>query len=107
TVFTDGDPSEIKSVLGLPEVRIAPPDKPIVHLLLMSRAQLIVTSASSTFGYWAGFLADAPVILHPDHIHAPHRPTCINQKYFEGAAVGSFDAWPDLLAQNIKNINVL
>ena len=102
TVFSDGHSSELHSVLGLPEVRLARTNKAIVDLLLISRAQLIVTSASSTFGYWAGFLADSPVILHPDHVHAPHRPVLINSKYFEGRALGPFESWPDLLIANIK-----
>lgn len=104
TVFTDGYASEIQPVLALPLVRMATSTTPIIDLLLMSRAQLIVTSAGSTFGYWAGFLADAPVILHPDHIHAPHRPRWINERYFEGPAAGSFETWPDLLARNIKDL---
>ena len=104
TVFSDGFASEIQSVLTLPAVRIATPSTPIADLLVMSRAGLIVTSAGSTFGYWAGFLADAPVILHPDHLHAPHRPKWINERYYEGPAVGPCETWPDLLAGNIKDL---
>lgn len=106
TVFTDGYPSEIRSVLNLPAVLLATQSTPIVDLLLMSRAGLIVTSAGSTFGYWAGFLADAPVILHPDHIHAPHRPKWINERYFEGPAVGPCETWPDLLVRNIRDLPI-
>jgi hypothetical protein len=103
-VFTDGYPSEIEPVLALPAVRIATPSKPIADLLLMSRAGLIVTSAGSTFGYWAGFLADAPVLLHPDHLHAPLRPRTVNDTYFEGAAIGEPETWPETLINNIKNL---
>jgi hypothetical protein len=104
TVFTDGYPSEIGPVLALPAVRLATPSTPIFDLLLMSRASLIVTSAGSTFGYWAGFLADAPVLLHPEHIHAPHRPKYINKRYFEGPAVGRCETWPNLLVANINDL---
>jgi hypothetical protein len=107
TVFTDGHPSEIEAVLALPAVQMAARDKPIVDLLLMSRAQLIITSASSTFGYWAGFLADCPVLLHPDHIHASLRPQSINDRFFEGPAVGPFEGWPDLLIRNVKQVRDL
>jgi hypothetical protein len=104
-IFTDGYASEIKSVLALPAVNVAPTQAPMADLLLMSRAAIVVTSAGSTFGYWAGFLADAPVILHPDHIHAPHRPKMINDRYYEGPAVGPYKTWPDLLVRNIKEIS--
>jgi hypothetical protein len=104
TVFTDGRPAEMQSVLDLPSVRLAEGNKPIFDLLLMSRAHLIIVSASSTFGYWAGFLSDSPVLLHPDHIHASHRPGWINERYFEGAAVGPFETWPDLLVRNVGEL---
>jgi hypothetical protein len=104
TVFTDGRPSDIQAVLDLPAVRIAPWDKPIVDLLSMSRAGLIIVSASSTFSYWAGFLSDGPVLLHPDHIHAPHRPSSVNSVSFEGPAVGSFETWPELLVSNLRSL---
>jgi hypothetical protein len=101
-VFTDGHFSEIAAVLRLPAVQAAPRNSPITDLLLMSKAQLIITSASSTFGYWAGFLADSPLLLHPGHIHAPIRPESVNNSFFEGAALGSSSEWPDLLVRNIK-----
>jgi len=104
TVFTDGYASEIADVLALPCVRLAERNRPIVDLLLMSRAQLLIVSASSTFGYWSGFLSGGPIILHPEHIHASLRPQSINDEYFEGAAVGSCDAWPSLLIRNIQNL---
>lgn len=106
TVFTDGHPSEVEAVLRLPNVVLAARNRPIVDMLLMSRAQLIVASASSTFGMWAGFLADSPLLLHPDHIHAALRPKSINDKYYEGAAIGSYRNWPDLLVKNILQIHV-
>jgi hypothetical protein len=102
----DGEASELKAALSLSAVQKAARDEAIFDLLLMSRAQLIITAASSTFGYWAGFLADAAVILHPDHIYAPHRPIWINKHSFEGRAIGSFASWPDLLGKNVKNIRI-
>jgi hypothetical protein len=105
TVFTDGQPAEIQPIVDLPSVRVAARNKPIFDLLLMSRAQLIIVSAASTFGYWAGFLSDSPVLLHPDHIHASHRPGWINERYFEGAAAGPFEKWPDLLVRNVRDLH--
>jgi hypothetical protein len=106
TVFTDGEPFEIQEVLDLPNVELASRNKPIVDMLLMSRAQLIVASASSTFSLWSGFLADSPIILHPDHIHAPLRPRSVNDRYYEGAAVGPCLNWPDLLIGNVRQLRL-
>jgi hypothetical protein len=104
TVFTDGRLAEVQTVLDLPAVQIAVRNTPIFDLLLISRAQLIVVSASSTFGYWAGFLSDSPVLLHPDHIHASLRPEWLNARCFEGCAAGPFEKWPGLLVRNIKDL---
>jgi hypothetical protein len=104
TVFTDGRYEDVVDVLALPGVQLAERDMPIVDLLLMSRAQILVVSASSTFSYWAGFLGDCAVLLHPDHVHAPHRPPWINEVYYEGPAEGPHKVWPDLLVQNIRAV---
>jgi len=62
-----------------------------------------VTSAGSTFSYWSGFLADAPLIMHPDHIYAPIRPVSINERFYEGPLIP--DNQPDLIVKNITAIN--
>jgi len=69
SIFTDGYAHELKNILSLPEVTMIEGNSDIVDLLLLSKSKIIVTSAGSTFSYWAGFLSDAPLILHPDHIH--------------------------------------
>jgi hypothetical protein len=69
TIFSDGKDEELAPLLAIPGVQRADRNPDIVDLLLMAQSQLIICSAGSTFGYWAGFLADAPVLLHPDHIH--------------------------------------
>lgn len=101
TIFTDGKPEEIGDILDLPDVRIAPDNPDIVHLLQLSQSKVVVTSASSTFGYWSGFLADAPLLIHPDHVHASLRSPAFNQKYFEGPLL---EPTPPLLVNNIKRI---
>ncbi len=47
----------------------------------MSKAEYIITSAGSTFSEWAGFLSNAVIILHPDHIHTKIRR---EENLFEG-----------------------
>jgi hypothetical protein len=84
-VFTDGRAEEIEQLLNLPNVSLAPKNLDIVDMLLLSRSKVVVTSAGSTFGYWAGFLADAPLIMHPDHIHESIRSSRFNKTFFEGA----------------------
>ncbi len=51
-------------------------------MLVMSKAEYIITSAGSTFSEWAGFLWNAVLILHPDHIHTKIR---MEEDLFEGA----------------------
>lgn len=102
TIFSDGYDQDLADLLTMPNVRRASDNPDIVDLLLLSKSGLIVASAGSTFGYWAGFLADAPLILHPDHIHAPIRPGEVNARYFEGSPGPSVEGWPALLKQNIR-----
>ncbi len=104
TVFSDGGDDELAALLATPNVERAAANADIVDLLLLSRSRVIVASAGSTFGYWAGFLADAPLILHPDHIHAPIRPDDVNGRFYEGGPGQTVEAWPALLQQNIRAI---
>ena len=69
TVFTDGYENEIPLLLNMPNVKLSGQYPDIVDLVLLSKSKVIVTSAGSTFSYWAAFLSNAAVILHPDHIH--------------------------------------
>ena len=84
TIFTNGKESELRDILQLPSISVAPKNPDIVDLLLLGRSQVIVTSAGSTFGYWSGFLSEAPIIMHPDHLWGSIRSAADNKKYFEG-----------------------
>lgn len=106
TVFSDGYDEELQEILSLPGVGRATREADIVDLLLLARSRLLIASAGSTFSYWAGFLTDAPVLLHPDHIHMPLRPSEVNKRYFEGGVRGPAETWPELLKQNIQAITV-
>jgi hypothetical protein len=73
-LFSDGTDEELGPLLTLPNVsRIATGDD-LADILLMARSQVVVPSAGSTFGYWAGFLSDGVVVVHPEHTHARLRP---------------------------------
>jgi hypothetical protein len=72
---------------------------------MMSTSKIVVPSAGSTFGYWGGFLGDNALILNPDHIHQAVRPRAVNEKFYEGPAVGPPHLWPELLQRNIRAIS--
>ncbi|RJX21283.1 MAG: glycosyl transferase [Desulforudis sp.] len=105
TIFSDGFECELSDILSLPQVKLAGRNSDIVDMLLMSKSRLIVTSAGSTFGQWAGFLSDSPVVHHYQHYHAPSRPVDVNRKYFEGVVDIDGDSLPELLVNNIRSIN--
>lgn len=101
-VFTDGYKKEFKKLFSLDKVQIIEGNADIVDLLLLGRSKIIVTSAGSTFSYWAGFLSEVPLIMHPDHLHDPIRPAAVNGAVYEGPL---FPEKPDpLLKTNIKAI---
>jgi hypothetical protein len=104
TVFSDGLDAELRPLLALENVHRAPAMADIGHLALMSRAQVIVASAGSTFSMWAGFLSEAALILHPDHIHAPIRPVNLHDRLYEGPAVGNWDTWNETLIKRVRSL---
>lgn len=102
SVFTDGYRHELQELWKLGNIEMVEGNKDIVDMLLLSRSRILVASAGSTFSYWAGFLANAPIILHPDHIHGSIRPEDTNTSFYEGALLpGNTDS---LLVKNIQSI---
>lgn len=85
SIFTDGYAHEISHLLSLDNVHLVEGNPDIVDMILLSKSQIIVTSAGSTFSYWAGFLSNAVLIMHPDHIHQSIRPEWMAQRVYEGA----------------------
>lgn len=100
SVFTDGYRSEFNLLPKLDNVNWVEGNSDIIDLLLLSKSKIIVTSAGSTFSYWAGFLSDSPIILHPDHIHQPLRFSEENGRFYEGA----FDTENPVLMKTISAI---
>ena len=84
SIFSDGRRQELGRVFELPRVELVKGNPDIIDMLLLSRSKIIVTSAGSTFGYWAGFLSEAPIIMHPDHIHQPIRVAGEHSRLYEG-----------------------
>ncbi|HEX4374031.1 MAG TPA: alpha-1,2-fucosyltransferase [Puia sp.] len=101
SVFSDGKKNELQFILTMENISLVEGNPDIVDLILLSKSKIIIASAGSTFSYWAGFFANAPVILHQDHIHQSIRSTEINSNWYEG----SWDSSNSLLIDNIKKIN--
>jgi hypothetical protein len=103
TIFTDGREEEISDLLALPEVRLAEPNPDIIDFLLLSRSKCIVVSSGSTFSYWAAFLSDAPVVMHPQH-PVLIRPDAMKLEIFEGP-VSDREKLSELFIRNIRSID--
>jgi hypothetical protein len=76
-LFTDGTADEVASLTALPGVVIARAAPAIAHLLAISHAACIVTSASS-FSMWAAYLSRAPAIWFPGVSACPRLPGAAN-----------------------------
>lgn len=103
-VVSDGTRDELAPLLAIENVTLAPQRPAIVQLLWMRRAQAIVCSAGSTFGFWAGFLGEAALLHHPAHTPKPVRAPDGNGGPFDGAAGGEWRDWPRALMDNLRNI---
>lgn len=102
TIFSDGYDEELTELLRLPKVARLDAQSDIVEMLLLAKSKLIITSAGSTFSYWSGFLANAPVVIHYEHIHDSLRPDTVNQRFFEGGVDVKSGQYPALFIENVK-----
>lgn len=100
SIFTDGHKSELGSLLTLENTTLVQGNSDFEDLLLLSKSKIIVVSAGSTFGYWAGFISEAPIIMHPDHIHLPLRSKAMGMNIYEGA----MNKNDEVLIRNIEAI---
>lgn len=66
-VFSDGYEKELADILNFPNTHFHKSKNDIVDMYQMSKSKILITSAGSTFSYWAGFLGDCEIIQHPDH----------------------------------------
>lgn len=84
-VFTDGNKEEFNSLFHLPGVRMMEGNNDLIDLLLLSKSKVIITSAGSTFSYWAAFISDAVVIMHPTYTNIKIRSKKVCNSLYEGA----------------------
>ena len=104
TVFSDGRDADLAEILTMPGVRRSTAPSDLVDLLLLARSQVILAAPGSSFGALAGYLADAPLLHHPDHYHAPARPPEVNERWYEGPIGEEPERWPALLLENLKRV---
>jgi hypothetical protein len=67
TIFSDGYAHELTDLLNFPNTHLFSSVNDIVDLYQMSKSRIIITSAGSTYSYWAAFMSDGEVIQHPYH----------------------------------------
>lgn len=103
TIFTDGNIEELEEVFCLPKVFLAAEDSDVMQLLHLSKSNIILLSAGSTFGQWAAFLSNAAIVNHYHHFHSYIRDKETNNILFEGVCHPN-ENLPELLIENIKKI---
>lgn len=81
SIFTDGSKKELSILLQQPKIDFIEGNNDLVDLLLLSKSEIIVTSGGSTFSYWAAFLSDAIVIMHPLFNNIKIRPENLDIQY--------------------------
>lgn len=101
SVFTDGSKSELSKLFKLRNINLVEGNNALVDLLLLSRSKIIITSASSTFSYWAAFISEATIISHPAFVNLKIRPEMDKKQLFEGA----FDENNEHLMESIQSIH--
>ena len=99
-IFSDASKNELPELFKLPNVSMLEGNNDLEDLLLLSRSRIIVASAGSTFSYWAGFLSDAPIIMHPTYVGIKIRPEEVRGKLYEGA----IDESNKILKEKIQSI---
>lgn len=99
-IFTDGKREELADILKLENVDVVNGKNDILDMLLLSKSKVIITSAGSTFSYWAGFISDALLIMHPEHLHASLRPVGLDFDVYEGP----FEETNALLVKSIRKL---
>lgn len=106
TIFSDGTEYELSEILNMPNVKKANNKKDILDMLQMSKADIIISSAGSTFSFWSAYFSRAIVFIHPDHFHSYIRPEFINSKIFEGPTPLDWNNCPVLLEKNLQSLKI-
>ena len=100
TVFTDGRKSELQQLFALENIFLSAGNNDLTDLLLLSRSEIVITSAGSTFSYWAAFISEGIIIVHPTYTELKIRPESVQDDLYEGA----FDEKNELMVKKIQSI---
>lgn len=98
SIFTDGSKSEFGELFKLNNIHLIEGNNDLADLMLLSNSKIIVTSAGSTFSYWAGFISDALIIMHPIYVDMIIRSENVNRQFYYGA----FDSENEQLKRQIQ-----
>lgn len=85
SIFSDGSESELKEILLLENVSLVTGNNDLVDLFVLSKSKIMVASAGSTFSYWAAFLSEGMVIMHPTYLNLNIRPEASTPGVYYGA----------------------
>lgn len=105
TIFSDGTDKELKKVLALPNVvRSNSLNWPVYEMLMLSGSKIIVSSASSTFSSWSGFLGQRTIIHYPPKFRTTTLTEENNKIKFEGGFDPENMEIPQKIISDIKKI---
>jgi hypothetical protein len=100
SVFTDGLKTELKQLFLLNNVAMIEGSNDLEDMILLGKSKIIVTSAGSTFSYWAAFISEAAIISHPAYANIRIRPH--GNELYEG----TFEENNEQLTGLIRNIKI-
>lgn len=103
-IVSDGSERDLEPILDLGNCYMAKKRSKIADIIAMSQSKVLVLSASSTFGLWAGFIGECAIVHHPEHFHGCIRPRESNERSFEGVLAGEPDQWPIEFTGLLKGI---
>ncbi len=85
-IFSDARPDQLRDLLALEGVTLAPERPSIVDILLLAKSRVLITTGTSTFGMWSSFLGEMPSLWYPGTRTElnPDKPAWETETDFEG-----------------------
>jgi hypothetical protein len=108
TIFSDAYPEELPEIMALPNISISSKTSALSDMITMSRSQILIGSANSSFSAWASYLGQCPTLWTATRAKF-YKPifTAETQKYiYEGGFDPQEELIPTLLKQNINKLGL-
>jgi Glycosyl transferase family 11 len=104
-IFSDGHTDELAAILALPKVSLSVETSALSDMLTLSRSQMIIATAHSSFSAWAVYLSQSPSVWYGDraHLYEPILPIAMRDQIYEGG-LNPDDLLPGLLVNNIDRL---